>query len=102
MAVSGGMLVSLCFLDSLVRRPLRLMSFLGFWESFEASWSSMSTFAMSAQHLKNRSFSGGRLASFFLLGLLTVAVTVAVIVAMGVVAIARTNDCKKTEQIPCR
>lgn len=82
MAVRGGMLVSLCFLDSFVRRPFKLISFFGCLGSLEASWSSIRTFAMSAQHRRKRSFSGGRWASFFRLVGVMVTVVVTVVVAM--------------------
>lgn len=83
-AVSGGMFASLCFLDNLVRKLFRLMSFLGFFGSLEASWSSIKTFAMSAQHRRNRSLSGGRFVSFFLP---VVRVVVVVIVAVAMLAV---------------
>lgn len=78
MAVSGGMLAILCFLENLERKLFRLISLLGFFGSLADSWSSMRAFAISAQHRKNRSFSGGRFASF--LRTVTVAVTVVVVI----------------------
>ena len=62
-AVNGGILLSRCFLDILERRLFRLTSFLGFNGSCEASCSWIKKLAISEQHLKKRSFSGGRFAS---------------------------------------
>lgn len=90
MAVSGGILVSLCFRASLERRPFRLISLRGFFGSLEDSWSSIRAWAISAQHRKKRSLSGGRLASFFLR---EVVVAVIVVVAMfAAFAPARSSD----------
>lgn len=77
MAVRGGMFMSLCFLASLFRSELRLMSRV-VRPAFEASWSSIRAFATSAQHRRKRSLSGA-MSGFFLVG---TAVTVMVAVAM--------------------
>lgn len=62
-AVRGGMLLNLCFFDILDRRLFKLTSFLGFEGSCEASCSWIRKLAMSEQHRKCRSFSGGKFAS---------------------------------------
>ena len=78
-AVRGGMQLTLCFLANLERRELRLRSFLWRLGSLAAaSWSSIKAPAMSAQHRRNRSLSGGRFASFFR----TVVVMVVVAIVM--------------------
>ena len=64
MAVSGGKLLSLCFFDILVRKLFRFMSFFGFLGSCEASWSWTRALAISEQHRRYRSFSGGRFMFF--------------------------------------
>ena len=79
MAVSGGMLASLCFLESFARKELRLIS-LDWCPSLTDSKSSISALATSAQHRKNRSLSGARSVPFFFDE--AVAVTVAVTVAI--------------------
>ena len=78
-AVRGGILWSLCFLANLVRKLLRFMSFAGRLESLDASWSSIRALAMSAQHRRKRSLSGGRLASFLRPDLVAVTVEVAMV-----------------------
>ncbi len=76
MAVSGGTLLILCFFANLERMVLRLMSFRGRAGSLAASWSSIRALAMSAQHRRKRSFSGGRFDSFLRLVAVTVVVAI--------------------------
>lgn len=77
MAVSGGILASLCFFASFARSALRLMSRPG-RPFLVASWSSIRALARSAQHRKKRSLSGASSTPFFC----DVAIAVIVVVAI--------------------
>lgn len=64
-AVRGGVLASLYFLDTFERKPFRLTSFFGFDGSCDASYSWIKALAISEHARMKRSFSGGMLRSSF-------------------------------------
>lgn len=80
-AVKGGILLSLCFLDILALKLFKLISFFGFFGSCSASCSWTNALAMSEHALKYRSFSGGRFSfGFFCCLALIVKVSVAIFI----------------------
>lgn len=78
MAVRGGILASLCFLEILDRKAFKLIS-LDVLPFFVASWSSIKALATSAQHRRNRSLSGASSAPFFFVVVVAVIVVVAMV-----------------------
>lgn len=94
MAVSGGILASLCFFASFARSELRLMSLPG-RPFLVASWSSMRALARSAQQRRKRSLSGASSTVFFC----DVATAVIVVVAIVCVAVAPYRALVETAEV---